>query len=243
MRIAINTLAMKEQLYGVGNYIKHLVASLSRLDSNNEYVLFASAQNAHHLQDLGSNFSIEIVPSNRVLRLPWEQTVLPIRLKQHRIDAYHGPTFVAPLLKSCRQVVSILDLTFHLIPERHSTLKRAYFRAMIPRMTKRSERIIAISESTKRDLVSLLKVDETKITVTHLGVDQRFRPVSDGLELARVRERYRLPDKYILYVGMIEPRKNLETLVDAYESSSVRAEFDLVLAGKFGWGYKPLLEK
>jgi len=234
---------MRRELFGAGNYVKNLVLSLSKLDQNNEYLLFASQQNAHHLRDLGSNFRIEYAPGNRFLRLPWEQTVLPLRLKKERIDAYHGPTFVAPLLKTCRQAVSILDMTFHLTPERHSLLKRAYFRFMIPQMARRCEKVIAISESTKRDLVSLLEIQAEKICVTHLGVDKRFRPATEEQELARVRRKYNLPSKYILYVGVIEPRKNLETLVDAYQADSFHGEFDLVLAGSLGWGFTRLLEK
>jgi len=114
---------------------------------------------------------------------------------------------------------------------------------MIPQMARRSEKVIAISESTKRDIVSLLEIEEEKISVTHLGVDKRFRPVTEEQELAGVRRKYNLPPKYILYVGLIEPRKNLEALVDAYHADSLHTEFDLVLAGNLGWGYAPLLEK
>jgi len=146
-------------------------------------------------------------------------------------------------LKTCQHVVSILDMTVYLTPERHSLLKRAYFRAMIPQMARRSEKVIAISESTKRDLVSLLGIREEKICVTHLGVDKRFRPVTDEQELIRVRKKYNLPAKYILYVGLIEPRKNLEALVDAYHADSLHDEYALVLAGNLGWGYAPLLKK
>jgi glycosyltransferase involved in cell wall biosynthesis len=243
MRVAISTLAMRRELYGVGNYVKNLVLSLSKLDQDNEYLLFASEQNAHHLRDLGSNFRIEYAPGNRFLRLPWEQIELPMRLKQERIDVYHGPTFVAPFVKTCRQIVSILDMTFHLTPEKHSVPKRVYFRTMIPRMVRRSDKVIAISESTKRDLIDLLAIKEEKICVTHLGVDKRFQPVTQEQELARVRQKYSLPSKYILFVGLIEPRKNLEALVDAYHADSLHTEFDLVLAGNRGWGYTSLLEK
>jgi glycosyltransferase involved in cell wall biosynthesis len=243
MRIAINTLSMRRELFGMGNYIKYLLLSLSKVDQDNEYLVFASGENAHHLKELGSNFRIEYAPRNRALRLPWEQTFLPLKLKKERIDAYHGLTVVAPLVKTCRQVVSILDMTVYLTPERHSLLKRAYFRAMIPQMARRSDKVIAISESTKRDLVSLLGIKEEKICVTHLGVDKRFRPVIEEQELSRVRQKYDLPPKYVLYVGLIEPRKNLEALVDAYHADSLHTEYALVLAGKLGWGYAPLLKK
>jgi glycosyltransferase involved in cell wall biosynthesis len=243
MRIAINTLAMKRELYGVGNYIKNLVWALSGIDRENEYVLFASADNACHLKGLGENFCIEFAPSNRMLRLPWEQSILPLRLKQKQIDVYHGATFVTPLLKTCGHVVSIHDMTFHLVPERHSLYKRLYFRSMIPAAVLRSDKVIAISESAKRDLLRFVTTDEGKINVIHHGVERRFQPVREKGRLDNIREKYGLGRRFILFVGLIEPRKNLENLVDAYVSSGLGEDFDLVLAGNLGWGYSGLLRK
>jgi glycosyltransferase involved in cell wall biosynthesis len=243
MRIAINTLAMKRELYGVGNYIKNLVWALAGIDRENEYVLFASAENTCHLKGIADNFSLELAPSNRMLRLPWEQSVLPLRLKQKRIDVYHGATFVTPLLKNCEHVVSIHDMTFHLLPERHSLHKRLYFQSMIPAAVLRSDRVIAISESTKCDLLRFIPTDAGKINVVHHGVEPRFRPVREKNRLDDVREKYGLGRRFILFVGLIEPRKNLENLVDAYESSGLGKDFDLVLAGNLGWDYSGLLRK
>lgn len=244
MRIAINTLAMKRELYGVGNYIKSLVWSLSKIDRENEYVLFASEDNVCHLRGLGENFRFELAPSNRVFRLPWEQSALPLRLKQKRVDVYHGPAFVTPFVKTCGQVVSIHDMTFHLVPERHSLLKQMYFRSMIPRAVRGSDQVIAISESTKSDLLRIVEdVDERKVSVVPHGVDKRFQPIREAQRLAEVRKKYNLPKEFILFVGLIEPRKNLDTLVDAYAADSLSERFDLVLAGSRGWGYSGLLEK
>jgi glycosyltransferase involved in cell wall biosynthesis len=243
VRIAINTLAMRSELYGVGNYIKNLVAALSRIDSENEYLLFVSRENAHHLAGLPANFRLELAPGGRGLRLPWEQTVLPFLLQRKRIDVYHGPMFVAPFVKTCRQVVSILDMTFHLTPSRHSLHKQIYFRSIIPRMVRRSDYVITISESTKRDVLALLKTDDEKVFVTHLGVDPRFKPVADSRKLAEIRGKYNLPREFVLFVGLIEPRKNLDTLLDAYLADSVSAHFDLVLAGSLGWGFSDLMRK
>jgi glycosyltransferase involved in cell wall biosynthesis len=243
IRIAINTLAMRQELYGVGNYIKNLVRALSRIDGDNEYVLFASGENACHLQGLGRNFSVEMAPANRVVRLAWEQSVLPLRLKQKDISIYHGATFVTPLVKSCCHVVSVHDMTFHLVPERHSLHKRVYFRSMVPAAIRRSDRVIAVSESTKRDLLKIVRTDEKKVCVIHHGVDAQFQPITDEEKLARIREKYNLRRKFILFVGVIEPRKNLETLVEAYLADSISGEFDLVLAGSLGWGYTKLKQK
>ncbi|HVS88018.1 MAG TPA: glycosyltransferase family 1 protein [Candidatus Acidoferrum sp.] len=134
-------------------------------------------------------------------------------------------------------------MTFHLTPSRHALHKRVYFHTMIPAMVRRSDAVITISESTKRDLLALLKAKEEKISVVHLGVDARFQPLKDEGQLAKIRQKYSLPREFILFVGLIEPRKNLETLVDAYLAASISGQFDLVLAGSMGWGYSGLMQK
>ena len=241
MRIAINALGMKDKLHGVGNYIKNLVSALSKIDSENEYLIFGSPENVRHLEGLSNKFQIELGPNNPMLRVPWEQTVLPLKLK--RIDVYHGPAFVAPLVKTCRQVITIHDMSSHLVPERHSLHRRLYLRAIVPATIRNSDRIIADSESTKRDILGFGWTDEEKICVVHLGVEGRFKPVTDRERLAKVREKYGLHHEFILFVGAIEPRKNLGTLVDAYLADSLSDRFDLVLAGGLGWDYSGLLQK
>jgi glycosyltransferase involved in cell wall biosynthesis len=243
MRIAINALAMKRELHGVGNYIRNLVWAFSRVDSENEYFIFGSSENLCHLEGLRRQFHIELAPNNPVLRVAWEQTVLPLRLSRIRADVYHGPAFVAPLMKTCGQVVTIHDMTSRLVPERHPLHRRLYMRAMIPAAIRRSDRVIADSESTKRDILDFEWAEEERICVVHLGVDGRFERVRDRKNLAEIREKYRLPREFILFVGAIEPRKNVETLVDAYLADSLSDRFDLVLAGSLGWGYSGLMQK
>jgi glycosyltransferase involved in cell wall biosynthesis len=243
MRIAINTLGMKGKLHGVGNYIKNLVCALSRLDSHSQYFLFASSENIRHLEGLGENFWIELAPNNRALRVAWEQTLLPLKLKQHKVDVYHGPAFAAPLLKTCPQVVSIHDMTAHLFPKQHSVHTRWYLRNLVPAMLKATDRVIAVSESAKADILNFGKVKDDKVCVIPLGVEERFRQIRDEKRLSMIREKYALERDFILFVGMIEPRKNLENLVDAFLAASLPQRCDLVLVGSLGWGYSELLQK
>jgi glycosyltransferase involved in cell wall biosynthesis len=243
MRIAINTLPMKHRLHGVGNYIKNLVWSLSRIDAENEYLLLASRENFDHLEGLPANFQLHFAPSHPAQRIAWEQTILPAKLKLHKVDLYHGPAFIAPFLKTCPQIVTIHDASFRLTPERHSFSRRAFYRAIVPAIMKTSDGIIAVSRSAKSDLLDVAPVPAEKISVIPLGVDSQFHPVHDPYRLERIRCKYSLPRDFILYVGMIEPRKNLETLVDAYLADSLSARFDLVLAGGLGWDYSGLLQK
>lgn len=243
MRIAINTLGMKGKLHGVGNYIKNLVRALSKLDSHNQYVLFASSENVRHLEGLAENFRIELAPNNRALRVAWEQTLLPLKLKEHKVDVYHGPAFAAPLLKICPQVVSIHDMTVHLFPEQHSVHTRWYLRYLVPAMLKASDGVITVSESAKTDILNFGKVKNDKISVIPLGVDEKFRQIRDERSLAMIRKKYGLERDFLLFVGMIEPRKNLENLVDAFLADFLPQQCDLVLAGSLGWGYSELLQK
>lgn len=243
MRIAINALGMKRRLHGVGNYIKNLVWGLSKIDSENEYLIFGSSENACHLEGLGRNFHIEMAPNRPALRVIWEQTILPLKLKKERIDLYHGPAFAAPLIKTCAQVVSIHDMSFHLVPEQHSLHTRLYLRVIVPSMLKNSDGMIAVSEHTKSDILCIGGIEGQRVAVIPLGVEERFVPIRDEAQVAKVREKYKLPREFILFVGMIEPRKNLENLVDAYFKTSLSDRCDLVLAGSLGWGYSGLLQK
>ena len=170
MRIAINTLGMKRKLHGVGNYIKNLVCALSEADRENQYLVFASSENVGHLKELGENFRIELAPNNPVLRVAWEQAILPLKLKHGKIDVYHGPAFAAPLLKTCSHVVSIHDMTVHLFPEQHSLHTRWYLRALVPAMLRASDGIITVSESAKADILKFGKVKDDNVYVIPLGV-------------------------------------------------------------------------
>ena len=244
MRIAINAMAMRPELYGVGNYIKHLVCGLAEIDSHNEYVIFVSEAAQHHFSGVGANMRFRHAPRNPAIRMLWEQSVLPWVLASSRIDVYHGPMFVAPLWKNSAQVVSVLDMTFHLTPERHKLHKVCYFRFMIPQMARRADRIIAISESTRKDFLRLTRTSAEKIETIHLGVEPGYRRISDPAELERVRSKYRLPQAFLLYLGLIEPRKNIDVLVEAYsQSPALQAGHDLVIAGNFGWDYKSTLRQ
>jgi len=243
MRIAINTLAMKSKLHGVGNYIKNLVRSLSRRDAENDYLLFASKENISHLKGLPANFQIVLAPAGPAKKIFWEQSILPAKLKKYSVDLYHGPAFAVPFIKTCPQVVTIHDASFTLTPERHPLYRRLYYRATVPAVMRNADAIITVSQSTKSDLLQLASIPPEKILAVPLGVDPRFRPVGNQNQLFSLRQKYRLPRPFVLFVGMIEPRKNLQLLIDSYLSGHFFDRFDLVLAGSLGWDYSQLLQK
>ncbi|MDO8738902.1 glycosyltransferase family 1 protein [Candidatus Deferrimicrobium sp.] len=160
-----------------------------------------------------------------------------------RPDLFHATWHLLPGLSASRSVMTLYDLTFATVPGTHLRLLRWSSNFLVPRFLRGCRRIIAISESTKRDAIRLYGIPEEKVVVTHLAVDARFRPASPEA-VAMMRERYRLPDRFLLYVGTIEPRKNLSLLLDALKILVERGVgVPLVVAGARGWMYEDFFLK
>ncbi|MGH9862837.1 MAG: glycosyltransferase family 4 protein [Candidatus Acidiferrales bacterium] len=242
MHIAINTLMVHRRLHGTATYVTNLVAALAQLDARHRYTLYVSDESAVHFQGLGPSFELVRCGLPRPLRVLWEQTFLPQDLRRRGVELFHGPGFVVPLAGACPRVTTIHDMTFFSLPEVHTFAKRRYFKALIPLCARASRLVITVSESTRQDLVRLVGVRPEKVKVIHLGKSEAFRPVADEATLSQIRKKYGLDRRFLLFVGMIEPRKNLETLVRAYaQLKDLHGDYSLVVAGPFGWKYGPLL--
>ena len=167
-------------------------------------------------------------------RILWEQTLQPSKLRQY--DLYHAMAFVAPLVLATPLVVTVYDLSFLRYPQRLSPARRAYLRHFTALSCRRARRIIAISRSTAQDLREGLHLPADKIDVTPLGYDRRvFRPMPAD-EIERFRTREGLPARFWLFVGTLEPRKNLPFLLRAYARLPRSERLPLVLGGGAGWG-------
>lgn len=160
-----------------------------------------------------------------------------------RPDIFHATWHLLPGLSATKSVMTLYDLTFATVPGTHLRVLRWSSNFLVPRFLREAGKIIAISESTKRDAVRLYGIPEEKVEVTHLAVDARFRPADAGA-VAMVRERHRLPERFLLYVGTIEPRKNLPVLLDALKILAERGRgVPLVVAGAKGWMYEEFFRK
>lgn len=167
-------------------------------------------------------------------RIIWEQAVQPWHLGE--FDIYHALAFVAPLLLSRPLAVTVYDLTFMRYPERLSAARRLYLRLFTGLTCRRAQAVFAISHSTGRDLSELLKVSPEKIIVTPLGYDASvYRPLP-AEEIATFRQRAGLPERFWLFIGTLEPRKNLPLLLAAYAQLPPAERLPLILAGGKGWG-------
>jgi glycosyltransferase involved in cell wall biosynthesis len=158
-------------------------------------------------------------------------------------DLFHATEHLLLPLKDCPSVLTVHDLVFQVYPERHKPLNRWYLRAALPLYCRRANAIICVSEHTKKDLVDLWGIDREKVHVVYEAADPRFGRRS-AEKVAVARARYGLPERYLLVVGTIEPRKNLNRLLDAIALvRQEREDVKLVIVGRLGWLYQGFLDK
>jgi len=224
---------------GISWYIRSLLTFLPRVSDRHSYTAFLGKEGAGHGFP-GLQTRVSILPTERpAARIAWEQLGQPLRLLGDRIDLLHSLAFVQPVFLPCPGVVTIYDLSFIHYPQRLHPWRRLYLRWGTTYSARRARRVVAISASTKRDIVGLLGVAEGKVDVIPCGVDDDFRPVSGAEQLKELRKRRRLPPRMLLFVGTIEPRKNLTTLLKSY---ALLREWiqppHLVIAGAKGWRHE-----
>ena len=159
------------------------------------------------------------------------------------IDLFHATDHLLPRLSQVKTVFTLHDLIFRFYPEMHKPLNRWFLTLMMPRFLQAADAVVAVSGCTKRDAVQTYGLDEAKIRVIYEGVNSRFRTRPRDV-ISAVRHQYGLPERYILSVGTIEPRKNLTSLLEAYrELTDGGSEFKLVIVGKKGWLYEGFFRK
>jgi glycosyltransferase involved in cell wall biosynthesis len=213
VKVAID--ARKIHDFGIGTYIRNILRQLARLDRQTEYVLICQPADRELALSLGENFRVE-VDSSRPYSFR-EQLSIPWALLRTRAHLLHEPHYVLPPLVRCPTVVTIHDC-IHLrfpqyLPNRAAL---TYARAQMGAAARRSNRILTVSEASKRDILEFFAVDPDKITVIHNAIDERFAGSPPEQDVQRVAERYQLHDKFVLYVGNVKPHKNLERLLDAF---------------------------
>jgi len=146
-----------------------------------------------------------------------EQFHVPIDLRRERADLFHAPHYVLPPLTPCKAVVTIHDCIHLRFPQYlPNRLAYAYARGSLWMATHLSNRIVTVSEASKRDILEYFSVPEEKIDVIYNGIDERFGEEPPEDDVMRVRERYQLDDRFVLYAGNIKPHKNIERLIEAF---------------------------
>lgn len=256
LRVAINAhLVSFGQTYrnaGVSRYTYTLLDGLSRTDTDQRYAVFVNRAESGTpaASQLTASGRIELVPGPWATKRPaqrvlWEQTTLPEELRSRHIDVFHSPVNVLPLRLPCASVVTVLDLAFVFYPQYFRPARRIYQRTFTSSSARRATLVVTIAQSTKRELVERFHTPEERIRVIYPAIDADYQPERDPQRLAEFRARHDLPEHYLLFLGTLEPRKNLATLVEAYARLRALDESapQLVLAGAKGWYYESLFER
>ena len=183
------------------------------------------------------------LPTERApVRIAWEQAIGPAAALRDRLALLHGPVNAMPLAAPCRGVITIHDLAFLAHPEAFNAAKRRYLTVMTALSARRAARIIAVSHFTKAEIVRRLGIKASKVAVVHNGVDPAFSSRSQE-EVARFRAAQQLPERFILSVGTLEPRKNLSGLLEAFARLAPATDADLIVVGGQGWLYDEALAR
>jgi glycosyltransferase involved in cell wall biosynthesis len=227
---------------GTERYSYELLAALAQIDRSNNYTLYCNGLPAV-LPPLRPNFRLRVIPAPRL----WTHTRLALEMRQHPPDVLFVPSHVLPLLRPPQSVVTIHDLGYLAFPAAHTPARRLELHLTTLWSALAARRIIAISQATRADLVQRYAITPDKISVVHHGLSPRFQPVTDRAVIAAACERYHIGRignisvPYLLYVGTIQPRKNLTRLIDAFAqvvqagTIGVLRPLQLVIAGKRGW--------
>lgn len=248
MRICIDISPAAHRKAGLGRHARELAERAHRLDILNDYTLFTYQPSRGQVPPSLAHLPTYSVPWPAK---PWRMSVLLAHYARVPQDGlvpgvalFHGTDHLLPYFRRIRTVFTLHDLIPLLFPEFHLPLNRWFLNLMFPRFLRRADAIVAVSECTKKDAIRIYGTPEEKITVIYNGVDARFHPVRDAETLRRVRAAYRLPEAYILYVGTIEPRKNLARLLDAYHAlRQAGYPHKLAIVGAKGWLYQPVFDR
>ncbi|OFW39936.1 MAG: hypothetical protein A3J29_19690 [Acidobacteria bacterium RIFCSPLOWO2_12_FULL_67_14b] len=213
MRIAIDARKLRD--FGIGTYIRNLLIELSRLDQQTEYVVLCRPDDVESGEVLGRNF--RMVPETAPTYSIAEQIRIPLALSRERVQLVHEPHYVLPPAIRCRSVVTIHDCIHLMFPQYlPGKLAYVYAKASMWFATRKADRILTVSEASKRDILRFFDVPPDKVSVIHNAIDERFLGPADTRRMDLVRQRYQLDHPFILYVGNIKPHKNIERLIDAF---------------------------
>ncbi len=220
---------------GTERYSLHLIRELVAQGEAHRFRLYRSTAPPLDLLLPSDRVEWRVIPFPRLwthVRLAWE-------VAAHRPDLLFVPSHVLPAIHPRRSVVTVHDLGYRFFPQAHPRFQRWYLDFSTRANARAAMHILADSEATRADLTGEYGADPAKISVVYPGVDESLRPETDPDVLAQVRDRYGLGPRYLLYLGTLQPRKNLVRLLEAFrlfrEVDAAHEDVQLVLAGKVGW--------
>lgn len=221
---------------GTERYALALLRALLSLDTPHHFTLYFRDQPPPDLLPAGPHVTRRVIPLARL----WTHARFAAALWAVRPDVTFVPAHALPIFFPGPAVVTVHDLGYHFFPAAHPGWSRRYLVWSTPFSANRATYVLADSAATRRDLSDVYGISPKKIQVVYPGVAETLQPVVDQQVLAQVRQKYDLPERYLFFLGTLQPRKNIARLVQAYAASNVYADgVALVLGGAQGWLYDP----
>ncbi|WP_158751877.1 glycosyltransferase family 1 protein [Acidobacterium sp. S8] len=250
MKILIDFTQIPVVRTGVGVYSENLIRELVQLIRPEDVLFLLIQDDEVALREIGGvhpNIQFVSIPSRyfrkRALLFAFEQFILPVMLLRKRIDVLHSLHYTHPFISPSRRVVTIHDLTFLLYPELHTLGRRLIMPLFIRHAVRHVEAVIFVSNSAREDANRLVPGGKALESVIPLGVNRSLFEAPDCDEIQNVLQKLNIERPFLLFIGTIEPRKNIIRLVQAFEMvADKQSGIVLVLAGKFGWDYAEVLD-
>ncbi len=214
---------------GLGNYSRNIISALKKYYPDNNYYLFTTKKTDLYNFD---NDKI-ILPPNRINKSLWRAKKIPDYFSKLNISIYHGLSNELPIniqKTDVKKIVTIHDLIFLRYPQWYKYFDRKIYDRKFRMAVNKADKIIAISKQTKNDIVNFYKINPDKIDVIYQTCDNNFKTIYTNNKIAELKQKFKLPDNFLLYVGTIEPRKNLLTIVKSLVFGKI--DFPLVVVGR-----------
>lgn len=223
---------------GVEHYAQQLILQFAAIDTENQYILYLRTQPEEWIKNLPKNFSYRVMP----FPIFWTQLRVSWEMLWHRPDVLFVPASSMPIIHPRKTVVTVHDLAFMFYPETYTPFMRYFHMFEDVLVSQLAWKIITVSESTKRDFTKFWKTDEKRMRVVHHG----FTPQSTTSYKLQVTSSLQLPEKFVLFLSTVQPRKNLSGLIAAFRKFKQDHPDDahkLVVAGKIGWRAEETLQE
>lgn len=248
MRIGIDGRVLEKRMTGIGRYLLNILDELPHYDNTNSYFIFTNNKQNHLTSPFYSyiTFNYPLI-SSKLFTPFWLNNVLPNVIKKYSIDLWIGPNILVPLKKidSAKMVSIVHDI----MPLTHSQFfplsYRIFLKRYLGRSLSNSDLVITISNTSKQEIVNYFNLSEDKIKVVYNTFSRKFRKLNEE-ELNQLQSKIKLnlPQKFLLYVGVLEKRKNIDLLINLIDQLNEKInDFSLVIAGKPGFGYKDFKDK
>lgn len=242
MIIGIDGRTNSNQKSGVGYLVDNMVSKLFEIDHMNRYKIFGGYFNTKN-----KNIRSLVLPKTiqRGINLVWRYLAFPpVNFFIGKTDIFFFPNFVDFPVITKRRILMIPDMSFVQFPQFTEKRNLRVLNRGVSASAKRADKILTISESAKSEIIDHYKIDPNKVVVVYLAPNDGIIKVDDLRSIEDVRKKYGIKNKYILFVGTIEPRKNIKGLIHAFYklSDKIRKEYQLVIAGGKGWYYDEVFD-